>query len=155
MKKVILVTLILMGGLTAGVWGLRSFSYRFWERTLDGPFLGATFTGSMTNAPASVLAVPLHGQLEVHELKSMTNPVVVLRSADGTVRWSRVLIPEKKRTDGTLDRAGLRQLRLQSLERRNTNYVVLITCDWDWGGKEGGMIELDNNCGFNSFSLSW
>lgn len=49
----------------------------------------------------------------------------------------------------------MRELRLQGLERRNTNYVVFISCDWDWGGREGGMIELDNDYGFKSFSLSW
>lgn len=137
------------------VWGFRSCSHAFWERTLDGPFTGTTFTGSITTTPSSVLAIPSHGQLEVHELQPLTNPVVVFRSASGAVQWSRVFVPEKKWPDGTVGHAGMRELRLQGLERRNTNYVVFISCDWDWGGREGGMIELDNDYGFKSFSLSW
>ena len=155
MKKTVWITVICAVGLAVSIWGLSSWSKDFWERTLDGPFTGAVFTGSLTTAPISVLAIPLHGQLEVHEPQSLTNPVVVLRSANGVVQWSRLIAPEIKLADGTVGRAGLRELRLKRLERRSTNYVVFITCDWDWGGKEGGLLELDNDYGFKNFSLSW
>jgi len=126
-----------------------------WERTLYGPFAGAAYSGSITTAPASVLAVPSRGQLEVHEVQGYTNPVVLLRSPTGDIQWSRLFMPEKKRQDGTLHHAGLRELRLRNLEHRGTGSVVFVTCDWDWGGKEGGLIELDTNYKFKSFSLSW
>ena len=134
---------------------MRSCSQAFWERTLDGPFSGTPFIGDLPTTPTSVLAIPSNGQLEVHESQSHTNPIVLLRSTNGTVQWSRIFVPEKKQADGTVSRAGLRNLRFQSFERRSTNYVVFISCDWDWGGKEGGIIELDHDHGFRSFSLSW
>ena len=109
----------------------------------------------MTNPPVSVLILPSRGRLEVHELQSYTNPVVLLRSLSGDVQWSRLLIPEKARQDGTVDHASLRELHLQSCEQRGTGSVIFVTCVWDWGGKEGGLIELDADYGFKSFSLSW
>ncbi len=65
------------------------------------------------------------------------------------------MIPEKKRPDGTINHAALRELRLQSWEQRSTGSVVFVYCNWEWGGKEGGLIELDADHGFKSFSLSW
>jgi hypothetical protein len=35
------------------------------------------------------------------------------------------------------------KLRLQRIERDRQGYGVFFTCDWDWGGKEGGL-----NCSF-------
>lgn len=122
---------------------------------LDGPFTGTAYSGSITSSPVSVLAIPSQGQLEVHELESYTNPVVLLRSPSGDIQWSRFFMPEKKREDGTVDHAGLRELRLQRWEQRSTGSVVLVSCDWDWGGREGGLIYLDTNYGFKNFSLSW
>ena len=55
--------------LLAAFLGLRSCQRQFWERTLHGPFTGIAYTGSITGSPVSVLAVPSHGQLEVHELE--------------------------------------------------------------------------------------
>ena len=141
--------------LVAAFFGLRSYSRQFWERTLDGPFIGTVYSGSITSSAASVLAIPSRGQLEVHELQSYTNPVVLLRSPSGDIQWARLFMPEKKRQDGAVDHAALRELRLQSLERRDTGSVVFVTCIWDWGGREGGLIALDTNYGFKSFSLSW
>jgi hypothetical protein len=154
-KKTLCILLPCLAVLVAAAFGLRSCQRHFWERTLDGPYVGLPYNGSITNAPVSVLAIPSHGQLEVHELQSHTNPIVVLRSADGQVQWSRLFIPEKKRQDGSVDRAALHELRLQSWERRSTGCVVFVTCRWDWGGREGGLIELDADYGFRSFSLSW
>ena len=155
MKKLLWITVICAGGLAATIWRMRSCSHAFWERTLAGPFTGTAFIGDITTAPTSMLAIPSHGQLEVHDVQSQTNSIVLLRSADGGVQWSRLFVPEKKQPDGTVRRAGLRNLRLLTLEQRSTNYVVFIACDWDWGGKEGGIIELGNDYVFRSFSLSW
>jgi len=135
--------------------GLRSCQREMWERALYGPFTGTPYTGSVTTAPTSVLAIRLRGQLEVHELPSYTNPVVLFRSADGSTRWSRLFVPEEKWQDGAIHYAGVRELRLRSWERRSNGAAVFFTCDWDWGGKEGGLIELGSDCEFKSFSVSW
>jgi hypothetical protein len=79
----------------------------------------------------------------------------VLRSPGRAIQWSRLFIPEKKRQDGTVDHAALHELRLQSWQKRSTGSVVFVTCIWDWGGREGGLIELGADYGFKSFSLSW
>ena len=154
-KKALWILVPCLAGLVVAFLGLRSCGRQFWERTLHGPFTGIAYTGSITSSPASVLAIPSRGQLEVHESQSRTNPIVLLRSASGDIQWSRLFIPQKNRQDGTVEHAGLRELRLLSWERRSTGSVVRVSCDWDWGGREGGLIALDTNYGFKSFSLSW
>ena len=155
MKKTLLILVPCLVVLVVGVFGLRSRGPEFWERTLHGPFTGVAYTGSITGTPASVLSIPSRGQLEVHETQTRTNPIVLLRSASGDVQWSRLFIPHQKRQDGSVEQAGLRELRLRSWEQRRSGTVVLVSCDWDWGGREGGLIELDKDYGFRSFSLSW
>ena len=155
MKKAIWIILLSLAALVVAFLWLRSTARQYWEATLDGPFTGLSYTGSVTTVPTSVLVIPLRGQLEVHELQSCTNPVVVLRSASGDIQWSRLFLPEKQWQDGTIHHASLRELRLQNWEQRGTGSVVFVTCNWDWGGREGGLIELDAEGGFKSFSVSW
>ena len=155
MRKTLLILVPCLAALVAAFFGLRSGGRQFWERTLHGPFTGVAYSGSITGTPASILAIPSRGQLEVHDTQTRTNPVVLLRSPTGDVAWSRLFIPEQKQQDGTVAYAGLRELRLRSWERRSTGSVVFVSCDWDWGGREGGLIELDTDYGFRSFSLSW
>jgi hypothetical protein len=154
-KKTLFILVPCLATLVVGFFGLRSCERQFWERTLHGPFTGVAYTGIITGTPASVLAIPLHGQLEVHETQTRTNPIVLLRLPTGEVQWSRLFIPQQKSQDGVVEHAGLRELRLRSWERRSTGSVVFVTCDWDWGGREGGLVELDLDYGFRSFSLSW
>ena len=66
-----------------------------------------------------------------------------------------MLVPERQLAGGGVERAGVRELRLHRLERDGARYEVYITCDWEWGGKEGGLIDLDSEYGFKSFRLSW
>jgi len=154
-KKALLILVASFTLLVLVFFGLRPYQRQFWERMLDGPFTGITYNASITNVPVSVLTVPSLGQFEVHEFQSLTNPVVLLRSPIGAVRWSRVLRPEKTYGDSPTYSA-VRELRLENWEQRSTGSVVYVTCDWDWGGKgEGGLIELDTNHMFRSFSLSW
>jgi hypothetical protein len=154
-KKAVLIFVSCLAALIVGYLGLRSSGRQFWERTLRGPFTGAAYAGSISGTPASVLAIPSRGQLEVHESQTRTNPVVLLRSPGGAVQWSRLFVPQQTRQDGTVEQAGVRELRLQSWEPRSTGVVVFVECDWDWGGREGGLIVLDGDAGFRSFSLSW
>jgi hypothetical protein len=153
-KKTLLILVPCLAVLVVGFFGLRSRGRQFWERTLHGPFTGVVYTGSITGTPTSILAIPSRGQLEVHDTQTRTNPIVLLRSTTGDVQWSRLFIPQQKRQDGSVDQAGLRELHLRSWER-STGSVVFVSCDWDWGGREGGLIELDTDYGFRSFSLSW
>ena len=139
----------------ASVLGIRSCQRAGWESLLRGPYAGLPFTGDLTNRPVSVLGVPSHGKLEVYELASQSAPVLVLRSDAGAIQWSRVLVPEQRFDNGRVERAGVREVRLQRLERDKHGHAVFFTCDWDWGGKEGGLIDLDSDYGFKSFRISW
>lgn len=154
-KSVWILIVCCLASLVAAFFGLRSCQRQVWERTLYGPYTGAAYSGSITTAPVSVLAIPARGQLEVHEIPAYTNSLVLLRSPAGAIQWSRLLVPEKRQTDGTMYRASLRELRLHNWERRGTVSVVFITCVWDWGGREGGLIELDKDYEFRSFKVSW
>lgn len=155
MKKTLLILVPCLAAVLVGFFGLRFYGRQYWERTLLGPFAGEAYVGNVTGTPTSVLAIPTRGQLEVYETNSRANPVVLLRSPAGEVQWSQLFVPEYKTADGTLERPGLRELKLRRWERRGTGPVVFVTCDWDWGGREGGMIEMDENYGFRNFRLSW
>jgi len=152
------MSLIVTGTLIAvfgSLWGLRSCQREGWERMLYGPYEGVAFTDDLTNSPASVLTIASHGRLEIYELPSETAPVLAPRSEDGTIQWSRMLVPQRRLDDGRTERAAVRELRLHRVERDRDGYEVFITCDWDWGGREGGLIDLDGDYGFKSFRLSW
>lgn len=135
--------------------GVRSCGQRLWEEALHGPFPGEIYDGAVPAAPVSVLALGSHGQLEVHELPQASHPVLLLRSSQGAIQWARVLAPEMKQNDGSIDQPAVRDLRLMKWRKRGGEPVIWITCDWEWGGKEGGLIYLDAGYGFKAFSLSW
>jgi hypothetical protein len=154
-KRTLIIAVALVALLAAGLLGIRSCQRAGWESSLRGPYVGLPFTGDLTNSPVSVLTVPSRGELQVYELVSRTNPVLVLRSDAGAVQWSRLLVPEQRFDNGRVERAGVREVRLQRLERDKHGHEVFFTCDWDWGGREGGLIDLDREYGFKSFRISW
>ena len=155
MKKSTIILITSVVALTLAFLACRSLGRSFWERTLYGPYSGLPYSGSITSSPVSVLALAPHGQLEVHELSPPTNPVVLLRSPSDTVSWAQILVPEVRYTNGTVHYPGVRDFRLHHMESRSTGSVVYVSCDWDIGGEEGGLISLDLDYGFRSFSLSW
>lgn len=155
MKRVSIVILCLGGVLVGGIAGLRSCQREGWERMLYGPYAGFAFAGQITNQPVSILPIRSRGQLEVYEPAGEIAPVVVLRSKTGVVEWSRLLLPEQGFEGGQLKRAAVRDLRLKRLERDRNGHEVLFSCDWDWGGKEAGLIDLDNQYRFKTFRISW
>lgn len=155
MKAAWIVIAILIAMLGASILGIRSCQRAGWEATLRGPYVGMGFTGDLTNPPVSVLLIPPNRKLEVYEFTSQTAPVLVLRSETGAVQWSRLLVPEQRFNDGQVRRAGVRELRLQKLERDRNGHEVFFSCDWDWGGREGGLIDLDGQYAFKSFRISW
>lgn len=149
------VPLSLIVVFVGGFLAVRSCQREGWEAALTGPYRGSSFVGDITNTPVSTLPVPSRGRLEVYELPSRTAPVLVLRSEAGDIQWSRLLAPERRGRDGEIERAAVRQFRLHRLERDGAGYEVFVTCDWEWGGHEGGLIDLDSDYGFKSFRLSW
>lgn len=155
MKRTLIIAVTLVALLAASLLGIRSCQRAGWESSLRGPYVGLPFTGDLTNPPVSVLAVQSRGEIQVYELASHTNPVLVLRSGAGAVHWSRLLVPEQRLDNGRVERAAVREVRLRKLERATHGHQVFFTCDWDWGGREGGLIDLDSEYGFKSFRISW
>ncbi|MSU27452.1 MAG: hypothetical protein EXS27_06005 [Pedosphaera sp.] len=155
MKKAGLVLTAFVTLLVACVLGMQSCQRKGWEAMLRGPFHGDPYDGAITNAAVSWLHVSPAGRLEIHEFAGLTAPVLVLRSEDGSVRWSRLLLPERKHDNGTVERAGVRDLKLREWEKRETGYCIRMTCDLDLGGPEAGLIDLNNDFGFESFRISW
>ena len=155
MKATIGIVLGIILSIGLAVFGWQSCQRGGWESALRGPYAGLVFTNNLTNQPVSILPIPSRGQLEVHEVAFQIGPVLALRSEAGTVQWCRLLVPERKAQDGSVERAGVRALRLRRLERDRHGYEVLFSCDWDWGGREGGFIGIDNNYAFQDFRISW
>ncbi len=155
MKTTGLALVVLVGLLATSVLGIRSCQRAGWESSLRGPYSGIPFTGDFTNRAVSVLPIRSRGALEIHEVPSQANPVLVLRSEAGAVQWSRLLTPEQQFDGRQVERAGIREVQLKSLERNRHGHQVFFTCDWDWGGREGGLIDLDSEYGFKSFRIGW
>jgi len=44
---------------------------------------------------------------------------------------------------------------LNEIKTGKDGYKVMLSCDWIGGGKEGGIIYLNTNYTFRSFSLGW
>lgn len=150
-KKILIGLAVLALGLLA----LRTCALQFWEGTLWGPYSGAPVGEPVSTQPVSKLALPGGGWLEVHEKPGAENPILLMRRSDGSVRWARWFRPERKDKEGRASHAWVRDLRLHTHERRGGGHVVRLTCDWEWGGIEGGLLHLDADYEFVSFSLSW
>jgi hypothetical protein len=126
----------------------------WWEASLKKPFAGTEYLGALPAEPASSLFIKPLGRLEVHDLPASKAPVLTLRSPAGEVLWSRLMLPSRANPDGTVETAGLRDMRLQRWRRRGQEILVYFGCDWDWGGLEGGLIYLDRQGNFKHFGVS-
>ena len=102
---------------------------------------------------SSTLSLPRGLGTQLH--RSVSTPVSVPLWSYCLPRFSPSRVVSPSGVCGTVEHAGLRELRLRSWERRSTGSVVFVSCDWDWVGREGGLIEFDADYGFKSFSLSW
>lgn len=155
MKTVWITVVLAIAALVVCLLGFRACQRAGWESTLRGPYEGVPFAGDLTNQPVSVLPVSAHAKLEVYEVANLKGPVLLLRSDSGRTVWSRLLVPMQKFDGEQIERASVRELRLLKSKRRSGGYEVSFSCDWDWGGREGGLINLDKDYGFKSFRISW
>src|SRR5687768_169826 len=80
-----------------GVVFIRAISFRFWEGTLRGPYVGIPIAPAPQARIDSQLELPRRHLLEVSN--AFTNaggdewPLVALKSPNGEVMWARVLQP--------------------------------------------------------------
>ncbi len=118
-----------------------------------GPYTGQPFPGAIVSQPVSTLSIGNGAHLEIHEMPEHIVPVIILRVADGSVAWARLLVPESTERHGEAA-AFIRNLRFTKLKRSSSGYRVFIICDWA-AGREGGIIYLNRDFSFESFGLSW
>ena len=140
--------------LIAGVIGFRAFTFKMWEGTLFGPFKGRPFAGELSSQPSSSLQIGNDATLELHESAQFSAPILALRR-DGHIEWARVLQPERPLRDGTFETAGVRDAQLRKRIATHSGTRVLFSCDWDWGGRESGLIYLASDQSFDHFGISW
>ncbi|MGV3533052.1 MAG: hypothetical protein ACO1QR_11835 [Chthoniobacteraceae bacterium] len=155
MRRAWKVVAVLVTATALSVLGVQRCASSFWETTLWGPYTGTAYTQPIRTKPASILPVPGVGQLEVHEVEGETVPVLALRTSDQKIQWAQLLRPERRSDDGTLTTAFIRDLRLRKIQRDSNGYRVSLTCFWEWGGREGGLIFLNPDHSFRAISLSW
>ena len=129
-------------------------AFRFWEGTLKGPFTGTAFTGTLPSRPTSSLSLSGDARLEFYEVPEASVPVLVLRHGS-TVQWSRLLLPQRQEPNGTTSTAAIRDARFERRVFTMSGTRVRFTCDWDWGGREGGLVYLANDQSFDHFGISW
>jgi hypothetical protein len=127
----------------------------YWEQSLSGPFGGEPFNGKLLTPAVSSLPVSAKLVLDVHQEGTTNDPIIRLREAkaNGTSVWARVLIP---RLEGEQEPRGrITQLKLQEIKSAKDGFKIIVLCDWTGGGKEAGIIYLETNFAFRSFSLGW
>ena len=155
MRRAWKVVAVLVAATALSVFGVQRCASSFWETTLWGPYTGTAYTEPIRTQPASILPVSGVGQLEVYEMEGETVPVVALRTRDQKVQWAQLVRPERRNDDGTVTAAFIRDLRLRKIQRDPNGYRVRVTCFWEWGGREAGLIFLTPDHTFRDFALSW
>lgn len=153
------------GNKTAVRWGLAAAlvlaamlvaAYRIadsWEPHLLGPYMGEKYGGRLTGAPSSTIAVK-DKSAELYKTLDSRGPVLALRGRDGAVMWSYVLVPSDV-VDGETNTWRINDIRFRRVKRTGSGSKLYVSCDWDHGGVEMGVVYLDANLSFKGISISW
>ena len=155
MRRAWKVIAVLVVATVLTIFGVQRCGSSFWEATLWGPYTGTAHTQPIRTQPASILPVSGVGQLEVHEVTGETVPVLAMRGSDRRIVWAQLLRPERRDKEGVITTAFIRDLRLRKIQPDPNGYRVRLTCFWEWGGREGGLIFLNPDHSFRAFALSW
>jgi len=157
MKKAFIIILALAIA-TAAVLGVKHFSKKKWEATLKGPYEGKANIAKITGSPFSSLVMP-GGEVEIYYPANENNPVLVCRSDSGEIISQTSLIPSRTDEKDKVQTAYVKQLELRkpySCTFHDCEGIhVLFRCDWEWGGKQGGLLTLNDDLTFKEMWLSW
>ncbi len=160
-KKLLIITFALALPIVsiAGCLGCLMFVHNpMWDGTLMGPYIGVTYEEEVVGEPVSSLNLKDAG-LAIYEIEEKDNPVLIIRSKEGDLLSQTLLLPEKEYEDGEVLKAFLKDLRLHRRQyfsqHAGDGITVLITCNWEWGGKEAGLLCLNNDFSFKEMWLSW
>lgn len=137
------------------IWVLRSTAGWYWEKTLLGPYAAVDYDNKLTQSPVSELSLDKDRRLAVYEPRPAEAPVIALISAVGSRYWAKVLSLQETNSSGVPQRLWVKQVRLSSVKKVSSGYKVKILCEWQRGGKEQGLILLNQDGSFKSVWLSW
>ena len=120
-----------------------------------GPYEGADYELPVNSTLTSTSKIKNIGSLGVYEIPDVDAPVLALRDLKDKISWAILLQPTKESEDGTITTAYLRNLKILDSTYRGDSHTIEISCDWEWGGKERGLIYLNDDYTFRNFALSW
>ena len=120
---------------------------------MKGPYIGAKFVGTLSSQPVSSVSLSEQFTLNVHWESATNAPILSLCDSGGRSLWSRLVVPVLFGEE--TPRGQIVELQLTSSRKIRTGLLVSLLCDWTGGGKEAGVIILDTNYNFRSFSLDW
>jgi hypothetical protein len=151
-KLIALLVLVAIGGVVY-LTLVRPF-LGFWEKTLRR-FPGEAYAGELVAPPASQLILRDGLRMEAVPERKADTYVIVLRE-DDAVKWRRLLLAEHRAPNAaTPELLWIRDLHLLSAQRRSDGWAVRFSCDWEWGGKEQGLIFLNPDYSFREVGISW
>jgi hypothetical protein len=133
--------------------GARRVQQGAWERFLI-PFQGEPFVGEIQGSPASSLQLADGYSLSLFR-QGTNHPVLVMRSPTGSNLWKQALIPQNAASDGSIRRGLIHDMDLKFAKHYRDGQKIFVSCDWYWGGQEGGIIYIGPDQTYKSFALSW
>lgn len=147
---IVVAAFAIIGGLNL----MEKARFSAWERMLKGPYLGAEASapGASTNLSLSLA----NGTTLTLFEDADQGTVLSFRDVSGQSRWSRLLIAEEQSKEGNgTNRTKLRNVSFQEVKKTKDGLKVVFICDWDWGGREQGVIYLSPELDFRSFAVGW
>jgi len=139
--------------------GLKTFStmqFRYWERTLKGPYIGHPCLETNLGLPSSTLVLESADILEMYVRPNSAVPLLTLKSPHGYTKWVHCLEARELTGASSNQVWAIHEMRLKGVaEASKSGYKILVSCDWDNGGKENGLIYLTRNASFEKFALGW
>jgi hypothetical protein len=120
----------------------------FWEATLKGPYQGSEVYS--TSNLSSRAAISLRGGAKLVAFEAEGEATIVsLKNPNGEVVWSRSLVTE------TANRTKIQNVSFLGSRLSDTGVKIEISCKWEGGDKEKGMLYLTPDLKFSGFSVSW
>lgn len=133
--------------------GARRVQQGAWERFLIS-FQGEPFTGEIQGSPSSSLQLSDGYSVLLYE-RGTNHPVLVMRSPTASNLWKQALIPKDTASDGSARRGIIHDINFKSAKSYRGGIKIYVSCNWFWGGEEGGIIYIGPDHALERFALSW
>ena len=122
------------------------------EYSLFGPYFGEPYVGEQPVLLVSTIALTSKSNLHVYSSGDDSDPILYLLDESGKNVWAQKLVPKRtghKESDGPIIK-----LTLSKVKKYSNGFKVVMRFHWSLAGRnEWGMIYLNDDCSFRSFSL--